>query len=156
MSDGSGWYALAGVGVQVLASLVGKVYLGSDSRLIRKVEKEAALADVLTGDAKTVIEQLIEFDVHQLALQRIKRASRKISWSSVTAIVFVALITAGIGWGLAYLALNHGWYWWILFTITTFFGIALAVAGAGQLFEYDDETDPDDTPEGPSSGLNAA
>lgn len=145
MSEGSGWYALVGVGVQVLASLVGKVYLGSDSRLIRKVEKEAALADVLTGNSKTVVEQLIEFDVHQLALQRIKRASRKISWSSVAAIVLIALITAGIGWGLAYLAINYGWYWWILFAITTFFGIALAIAGAGQLFEYDDEADSGDT-----------
>ena len=58
---------------------------------------------------KPSMEDLILYEVQQHSERRKLRADRHISGSAVAAMIFVAAVTGGIGWGLAYLAVTFGW-----------------------------------------------
>lgn len=139
MGGTGGWIALVTALSQLLAGVAGKVYLSSDSRLIRKIERDAAIVEKLPAEAREVMERLLYFEVSEHALRRMRRAAREISWSALVAILFVAGVTALIDWLFAFLAINYGWGWWIPFVIVTLFGLMLSVTGIGQLFKYPDE-----------------
>jgi hypothetical protein len=139
MGGGEGWIALVTAISQVFAGIAGKVYLSSDGRLMRKIERDADILEKLPPPAKALMENLLVWEVSQHGLRRMRRASRKISWSALFAILFVAGITAGIDWALAFLAITYGWGWWIPFGIVTLFGLLLSVTGIGQLFVYPDD-----------------
>ncbi len=111
-----------------------------------KIERDADLLEKLPEGAKGLMEQLLVYEVGQHGLRHMRRASRKISWSTLFAIIFVAVLTAVIDWLLAYLALTYGWGWWLPFGIVTLFGLMLSLSGIGQLFVYPDDSDryPDD------------
>lgn len=141
MGKDGGWIALVTAISQVFAAITGKVYLGSDSRLLRKIERDASLLAKLPAEAKGVIESLLIYEVNQHALRRMRRAARKLDGSALFTIVLIAAVTAGIDWFLAYLAIKYGWGWWIAFGVVTLFGLLLSLAGYGQLYKYPDEDD---------------
>jgi hypothetical protein len=135
-----GWIALVTAISQLFAGVAGKVYLSSDARLLRKIERDANILEKLPPRAKELMEDLLVWEVGQHGLRRMRRASRKISWSTAAAIVFVGLLTAAIDWPLAYCAIKYGWGWWLPFGVVTLFGLLLILVGAvGQLFDYPDE-----------------
>jgi hypothetical protein len=151
-----GWIAVVTAVTQVIAALAGKVYLGSDARLLRKIERDAALAEKLPPDARQVMDILLQFEVGQHASRRMRQASRQISWASIAAIVIVAAVTVLVCWGLAYLAVTFGWGWWIPFGGVALFGLLLSLSGAGQLFKYpDDDAPASDDPEAASGSAPA-
>ena len=122
--------------VNLLAAFAGKIYLGSDARLVRKIERDAALLQTLPEAAKPIMEDLIKYEVEQHCDRRKLRADRHIDSSAVAAMVFIAVVTAGVGWGFADLAVTFGWGWWIPFGVVTGFGLLLMLSGARQLFYY--------------------
>ncbi|AFJ33953.1 MULTISPECIES: hypothetical protein [Mycobacterium] len=134
-----GWIALVTAISQLLAGVAGKVYLSSDARLLRKIERDANLFEKLPPRAKDLMEDLLTWEVGQHGLRRMRRASRKISGSTAAAIIIVAILTALIDWPLAYWAMKYAWGWWIPFGIVTLFGLLLILVGIGQLFVYPDE-----------------
>jgi fatty acid desaturase len=151
MGGTGGWIALVTAVGQLLAGVAGKVYLSSDSRLIRKIERDAAIVEHLPADAKQVMERLLYYEVSQHALRRMRRAARTVSGSTAFALVFIAGITAAIDWLFAFLAITYGWGWWIPFGIVSLFGLLLSTVGIGQLFEYPNEN-PDEIDEGEAAG----
>ena len=150
-----GWIAVVTAVTQVFAALAGKVYLGSDARLLRKIERDAELFEKLPPDAREILEILLRFEVGQHATRRMRQASRQISWASVAAIVFVAAVTVLVCWGLAYLAVTFGWGWWLPFGGVALFGLLLSLTGAGQLFKYPDDEDAPDNDDPDAAPGNA-
>jgi hypothetical protein len=146
-----GWIALVSAISQLLAAGVGNVYLSSDSRLLRKIERDAALLAKLPADAKGVMETLLFYEVNRHALRRMQRASRTIDKSALATIIFIAALTALIDWGLATLAINYGWGWWIPFAAITLFGLLLSLAGYWQLYKDPaEDTEPTDNESPPT------
>lgn len=144
MGGTGGWIAVVTAITQVFAALAGKVYLGSDARLMRKLERDAALAEKLPPEARQVMDILLHFEAGQHAMRRMRQASRQVSWSSVVAMVLIAGLTALLCWGIAALAVSYGWGWWIPFAGVALFGLLLSLTGLGQLFTYPDEDADDD------------
>jgi len=156
MGGSGGWIAFVTAVCQLLAGVAGKVYLSSDSRLLRKIERDVELVDRLPAQAKDVMERLLYYEVSQHALRRMRMATRKVSGAAVFALIFVAGVTALIDWLFAYLAITYGWGWWIPFGIVTLFGLLLSTTGIGQLFVYPDEDDGDETDDGEDEAVNQA
>ncbi|GBG35818.1 hypothetical protein [Mycobacterium montefiorense] len=122
--------------VPAVAGLVGNIYLAgsADSRVTRRIAKDAELYKEVPTSSKQALEDLISQEV-QL---HIRRRLRKISWSAVATLIFVAAVTAAAGGGLAWLALNVTGFFWFVFAPVAFFGFALTAAGFFQLFTYPD------------------
>lgn len=131
--------AAANMIVSVLTLFAGTIFSTSDTRLVRKIERDAALLKELPETAKAVMEDLIAYEVQQHSDRRKQRAIRRVNKGTVAALVFIAVVTASIGGGLAFLAVDHGWGWWVPFGIVTGFGFLLMAVGAGQIFTYGDQ-----------------
>lgn len=122
--------------VPPIAGLMGKLYLaGSDSRVTRKIEKDAALLKVVPDACKPAIEQLLHDEVQE----HLRRRRRKVGWPAVAAMIVIAAITAGVGTALAFAALNWSWLMWFVFGPVTFLGFLLTLIGYGQIFKYPDD-----------------
>lgn len=139
----SGTTGLLGAAANIIASLLtlfaSSIFSTSDTRLVRKIERDAALLKELPDAARAVMEDLITYEVQQHSDRRKQRAIRRVNKGTVGALVFIALVTAPIGGCLAYLAVAHGWGWWIPFGIVTGFGVLLMAVGANQIFSYNDQ-----------------
>lgn len=142
--SGDGWAAVAGGAITVVPQLlaVAAGSLSADSRLIRKIERDVGLLASLPADAKAEMEVLLAHEVHQHALRRMQRVSRKLNRAAVGALIFMAGVTAIIGWVFASLAITYAWGWWIPFGIFTLLGLGLSFTQSAQLYEYPDETRP--------------
>jgi hypothetical protein len=135
-----GWIALVTAIGQILAGVAGKVYLSSDARLLRKIERDVALFEKLPAEAKAVMAELLQYEVGQHTLRRMRVVSRRVSRPAAAAMLVIAVATAALDWPLAYWAITYGWGWWIPFGVVTLFGLLLTVVGGvGQLFVYPDE-----------------
>lgn len=119
-----------------LPSLVGvlsKLYLeGSDARITRRIEKDTALLEAVPKDCKPDLHALICDEVQT----HIKRRQRRVDWSAIVALVFVATVTGGVCWLLAYLALNFSGWFWFAFVPAAVFGVALFTTGLFRIFIY--------------------
>ncbi|KLO38479.1 hypothetical protein [Mycobacterium haemophilum] len=139
MGDGTGLFALLTAGVNLLAALASRIYLSSDARLLRKIGRDAALLKELPEAAQPVMEDLIKYEVEQHSDRRKQRAVRHIYPGAVLGMIFIAGLTFALSWGLAYLAVNYGWWWWVPFGALTGSGLLLMVATGGQIFYYGDK-----------------
>ncbi|MDX1873552.1 hypothetical protein SBI67_15625 [Mycolicibacterium sp. 120266] len=140
MGGGTGFLpAVLTAAVNLILGFAGKVYLGSDGRLLRKIERNAELLSKLPDSAKPHMEALILDQLQQHSYRQKQRAERHIDAAAVCTMVFLALVTVGIGWGLAYLAVNYGWGWWIPFGLVMAFGLLLMLSGVGSIFYFGDE-----------------
>lgn len=129
----------ANVIVSVLTLFAGTIFSTSDTRLVRKIERDAALLKELPDAAKAVMEDLIAYEVQQHSDRRKQRAIRRVNKGAVAALIFIGVVTTPIAGGLAYLAVGHGWGWWMPFGLVTGFGLMLIAVGAGQIFYYGDQ-----------------
>lgn len=64
-----------------------------------------------------------------------ERAERKISWSSIAALVVVATVGGAALWGIGWVSLNFHWLFWAPFVVVAFFVMALLGAGLGQIYK---------------------
>jgi siroheme synthase (precorrin-2 oxidase/ferrochelatase) len=113
---------------------------GFHTRVTRRIARDSELYGVVPDSSKPKLEDLIAEEVSL----HIKRRKRKVDWSSVATLVMVAAITGGLGYALAWAALEYSWLIWFIFAPVTLFGFLLSVAGSLQLFIYpnDDGTYP--------------
>lgn len=148
MGSNAGWIgAIISGGFNLFGLLAGNVYLTSDARRFRKIERDLSIFDRLPADAKNHLEQLLNFEVAEYSTNRARRARRQFRKTALPTLIFVLVVTAAVGWGLARLAISYGWGWWIPFGIWTSFGLLLGSAGLGQLYD-DPGGDSDPVPTG--------
>ncbi|ORV41887.1 hypothetical protein AWC00_13980 [Mycobacterium conspicuum] len=130
-------------GANLIVSLVtlfaSSIFSTSDTRLVRKIERDSAILKELPETAKPVMEDLIRYEVQQHSDRRKQRAVRHINPVAVAGMIIIAGITFALGWGLAYLAVKHGWFWWIPFGALTGFGLLLMASGGRTVVYYGDE-----------------
>jgi hypothetical protein len=147
MGSISVWIGLVTAFGQLFAGIAGKVYLTSDARLLRKIERDANLAEKLPEPAKNVLADLLFTEVSLHALRRTRRTQRKIDWETVGGALLLTGLSAALDWLFAFLAIRHGWGWWIAFGIVSLNGLLFIIVTLGEIFTYPDESDTDKTAE---------
>ncbi|MBT2538681.1 hypothetical protein [Arthrobacter sp. ISL-69] len=108
-----------------------------DPAAIRVMKQHAKLYEALPEAARDSISQLINYEAAKYAQSRMRKTSRKPNASSWAAFIMIAVVTAGI----LYPLIAWGIIWWpayIFVGIVGFFGGALLIVGAPQLFTYED------------------
>lgn len=83
----------ANVIVSVLTLFAGTIFSTSDTRLVRKIERDAALLKELPDPAKAVMEDLIAYEVQQHSDRRKQRAIRRVNKGAVAALIFIGVVT---------------------------------------------------------------
>ena len=125
--------------VSLVALFASSIFSTSDTRLVRKIERDSAILKELPDAAKPVMEDLIKYEVQQHSDRRKQRAVRHVNPVAVVGTTFLAGITFALLWGLAYLAVKHGWFWWIPFGAVTGFGLLFMVSAGSTIFYYGDK-----------------
>jgi hypothetical protein len=117
----------------------GTLLAGSDTRLLRKIERDVALLKDLPEAAKPVMGDLITYEIQRHADRRRRRSVRHVDSGNAWGIgISVVVSTLGC-WGLAYLAMGHGWGWWIPFGVLAALGLLAVLGCADELFYYGDK-----------------
>ena len=119
----------------LLAFLSRFIFERRDPSAFRRIKRHAELWQILPEEAGADFARLLNSETSQYVDRRLRKAERKLNGSTLAALIFVGLLTAGLTWPLVSLALVF-WPAWILAGAVALFGALLMIVGLGQLYRY--------------------
>lgn len=127
--------------VPPLLALVGKLFADRDPGAIRRMRRHAKLAAEMPKDspAEGHLNRLLEAETGRYADEFIKKATRKINGTNLAAMIFVAVIVAG----LTYLITLGALVFWPLYFVSgglALFGVLfILIGGLPNLYKHETE-----------------
>jgi hypothetical protein len=134
----TGWLALVASAIPPLLAASAKfISDGHDGARVRRIKRYVELLQSLpeSADAAPIVGQL-NAEVTAFADGQARLSSRKLDGSTVAALVFVGIMTAGLTWAGVYGSLNFHWLIWLPTGLVAACGVALMAVGVGQLYKY--------------------
>lgn len=109
-----------------------------DPGIVRSMKRHTAILDTLPESAKPAMVDLITKEVEKYTEGVLRRSARKLDGAALVTLILVGVVT---GFGLYWLLIAGGFWWpaYIGAVVWGLLGLALIIAGLGQLFYYGDK-----------------
>lgn len=130
--------SIATASVAPILAFVGKLTLERrDPGDFRSLRRHAELRNALPEGSRDKFDEMLTQESDRYASNRLQKLTRKLHGPSLAALIFVGVLTIGVGTPLVMWALVF-WPAWIAVGLVALFGGALMIVGSGQLYRYPD------------------